>query len=249
MSKNSKTGYAFDMPAMVSCPGATAACTRLINPNSKSAKPMRACYALQSRYALGQPIYQRNMDNIRQSIEDNGIDITADAIVLAIRMHEVMSMQPSIRFHGSGDVFSYEYGMVLAAVASKMPDKHFWMYSRSYVVPTILAALITCARLPNFDVWLSADHINNEDATDVFTSNPVFSGIACMQEAGATWIAKLTEAGIQRKNIVVFAEHVVGRYAKKQKAQALYCPEIAGALQEGPPACQQCPVAFCRKKA
>lgn len=239
ISKNGKAGGAWDMPAVDSCPGATAACLKFIS--DKPGAKMRKCYATQSRYRMAQPAYKRNMRLIKASIEEHGIEITAQALVLCIKMHknsQISLASGAFRFHGSGDVWSSSYGMVLHAVAEKMSNINFWMYTRSYVEPLILPSLVQCAMLPNFDVWLSADYVNYKDALDTVTSNTAFSGIACMAEADAQWIKEL--AVLDRRQVVTFREHVMGKYAPIYRDVGIPCPELSGAFQTGLNACLAC---------
>ena len=63
-----------------------------------------------------------------------------------------------MRWHCSGDVYSPAYGHKVLEVIGRSPHCRFWIYSRSWRVPTIEPVLTRAiALMPNATVYYSAD--------------------------------------------------------------------------------------------
>ena len=237
---NGKTGIAFDMPAVVSCPGKTAACQekRTLKSGRPAAHPK--CYAMQGRYKMNQHIYQRNMDLIDQWL-DAGIATSAIAekIVEVLREAKGFKHAEWIRWHGSGDIYSPLYAQVLmhaSHILKTWYGKGTFTYTRSYVDMTILPSILKLAE--KCEVNLSADYTNWQIAADVYGSTDKFRRISCMHGENTDWIDQLTQL-VPKHKLILFPEHSGGITSPPRKVGVPTCPAIIGAIPHEN-ACQRC---------
>ena len=125
----------FDLPALSTCPGRTAACSA-------------ACYATKGRYGT-RSVKRRLAWLLRQSRSPGFVR----DLVREIRERGFTH----VRWHASGDVYSEEYARRMLAAMRALPRVVFWLYTRSFAVPSILPVLAEMAALPNCTVWFSLD--------------------------------------------------------------------------------------------
>lgn len=131
---NDKTScFSFDLPAQVTCPGATDLC------KSK-------CYAfkLASAYPNVGRKYARNLEFANEG-------------AFVYYMIGSIPRKCEFRIHVSGDFSSVEYIEKWIAIAKARPDVTFYTYTRSWRVASLWSALRKLAALPNVNVNLSCD--------------------------------------------------------------------------------------------
>jgi len=131
---NEKTScYSFDLPAKITCPGATEACKK-------------ACYAfkLAQVYANVGRKYTRNYEFAQ----------SAEFVRYMIRN---IPHGCEFRIHVSGDFFNSAYILDWIAIVSKRPDVTFYTYTRSWRIPKLWTALRMLAEERNVNVNLSVD--------------------------------------------------------------------------------------------
>lgn len=135
---NSKLGvllYAFSIPAVLTCPGASGHCRE-------------HCYARKGRLRSGL-IQDRYQANWRRSRKKRFVS----DMVREIRRKFVRVL----RVHVAGDMDSPEYVQKWQEIARRSPQTVFLCYTRSWRDPAILPELIKLARLPNWQLWFSED--------------------------------------------------------------------------------------------
>lgn len=260
---NEKTGISIDMPAKEACPGMTEACTeRLKLANGEEGK-MLTCYAMQGVYLWHQPKYARNKELIDLALASGMTHKqVAEGIYLALYSklvaEKLLGLITVIRLSGSGDLYSIDYIKVIIELAKILAAKGFrlYTYTRSYAIPTLLPRIIELAKLDNVDVNLSADKYNYELAQEVFTANPVFQRIACMQGDNATWITKMLET-LSKAKLILFPIHK-GKLKDKVTGKTVIkmvepikglptCPSMLGVFKKDKVAdCLKC-TAICHK--
>lgn len=134
---NSKLGrriWSFSIPAVETCPGATAAC-------------QRACYAKKGFMAFNDVVakYERNYEAAQR--ED-----FVDTVVAEIRTVNA----EVVRVHAAGDFYSEAYIQKWQRIARKTSAR-FYAYTRSWRVPELLGSLSAMAAIPNWELWFSVD--------------------------------------------------------------------------------------------
>jgi Gene product 88 len=135
---NAKLGgsiWAFNLPAVVTCPGRSAAC--------------QDCYALQGHWTRASV---KKVLAARLHLAESPEFVTA--VVLQIGWERIKR----VRIHASGDFYSADYIAAWHAIASSCPTTRFYAYTRSWRVPELAAALAELAALPNVKLFLSADN-------------------------------------------------------------------------------------------
>jgi hypothetical protein len=140
---NTKLGegiWGFSLPALITCPGKTAACEDF-------------CYALQGHFLLPsvQAFY---LENYKATL---AADFTE-----RIRAELIAHMIKLLRVHVSGDYYSLPYLRKWLAIARAGRRTHFFGYTRSWRVPKLRPALTELAALPNFSLWWSVDRATPE---------------------------------------------------------------------------------------
>lgn len=154
ISSNTKTGYAFNLPAIKSCPGSTEACRAI-------------CYANRGRYLM----------NGAFTTDHNWAVVQADpTAVERIKWPRSKSIKAH-RLLSSGDIFSLEFGRSLLRMCDDNPDVIFWGYTRSL---GILRALLNERSLPaNLSLFISVDKNNKHWALPMcreFNIPPAYMG-------------------------------------------------------------------------
>lgn len=143
---NSKTGisgefydnvFVWSLPAVATCPGASAWCKRFCyNADPRAEKfPLRAW-------------------------SDNWASVEEHSEILAARILEQLRAtlgRTAVRIHSSGDFFSIDYVRFWLAIASQEPTVAFWAYTRSWAVPSLLPWLEELRSLTNVQLFASWD--------------------------------------------------------------------------------------------
>jgi hypothetical protein len=132
--------YHFDLPAGpdASCPGASIYCASI-------------CYARHGHYLFSsvKAKYAANLNLWRT--DPNRLQATLDAELRALPSGTV------VRLHTSGDFLSAGYVAMWTRLATIHARLVFYAYTRSWIVPTILASLERLRQLPNVTLWASTD--------------------------------------------------------------------------------------------
>lgn len=134
-SKLGKTIQGFSLPAVLTCPGRTAACEN-------------ACYARKGHFARP-AVKAKHLDNLRVS----KLPEFVPRMIAEIRHADV----DVIRISVSGDLYNLSYIRRWIKIVRACPETKFYAYTRSWRVPALLPALITLGREPNMRLWLSTD--------------------------------------------------------------------------------------------
>lgn len=146
-----KVRNAFGLPAVVSCPGSTAACRAV-------------CYADGVPWPSARALLEHNYEALRDAS-------LADMVAMLSRLVEDFlaewnkvhngdadgrrrQRRPIFRIHWSGDFFSSRYARAWATVCRMFPSVDFWTYTRSFRFVGLLAGV------DNLTVYLSADADN-----------------------------------------------------------------------------------------
>ena len=127
--------WGFGLPSRSTCPGRSRACTG-------------PCYSarLEALRPAMRGRYERNLALSRRA------DF-ARLVLAFLTLHEVRV----VRVHSGGDLYSAAYASKWLAVMRRAPHVRFYLYSRSWRVPSIRRVLWRMARLPNVRTWLSCD--------------------------------------------------------------------------------------------
>lgn len=137
-NNNTKLGpgiYSWSIPAITTCPGATAAC-------------LSACYATTGTFKFSgvKAHFQRNF-------ELSKTDAFADEAIAEIRQRKIKVL----RVHVAGDFYDVSYLTKWSKIALACPETRFFIFTRSWRIAGFLPALKRLARLPNVFLWLSED--------------------------------------------------------------------------------------------
>lgn len=241
---NSKTGIAWDLHAIGSCLGATEACLSRRILKSGTVAMLPKCYAMNGNYRLAQWRYKHNYDmiNFWHAIGYSN-EAIAQKILAALEQHKGFKKIAWIRIHGSGDIFSAWYCQVLTCLAKLLKSKHnkgAYLYTRAYVISSILPSLYELASVA--DVNLSADYVNYQAAIDTYNTAPhLFRRVAVMHSSDATFPLEIA-AGIGGKsNLIAFPEHSGGIETAPIKGIPT-CPALLEVLKSDKDgsACQKC---------
>ena len=134
---NSKTGAPialFDLPRVLTCPGATDVC-------------QKSCYVQSSRRFPGvdKPLHERNYVSRRPGFIKRMV-----ADIIRSKMKVVM-------IHGSGDFYNAHYVAKWVDIIQKTPDVVYYAYTRSWRCPEQMQQLYRLRRLPNMQLWWLSD--------------------------------------------------------------------------------------------
>ena len=134
---NDKIGqaiFAFNLPAVDTCPGRSAACD--------------ACYAQRGRW-----VFPKVQAALRRNWEASRHPFFAERMIREVRRRRA----GVVRIHASGDFYDARYVRSWARVARNCPWVTFYAYTRSWQLPGLRAELVGLAALPNVRLWYSAD--------------------------------------------------------------------------------------------
>lgn len=137
---SSKSNCSFNLPPVISCPGATQAC--------------EGCYAIHKR-SLFSNVIKRNYSNwlALQEVGDNVQEMANKLLAI------IPKSAKNFRIHSAGDFFSQNYIDAWALVIAQKPDIKFWAYTRSFGF-----GFENIAKLENFVLFASTDSFNVDDA-------------------------------------------------------------------------------------
>ena len=148
-TRNSKTGkdgsvYTWNIPAIDTCPGASAICLEIL-PDGYA-----RCYATREAYRM--PFVQRcHGRNFDWSKSDEFVPWAIAAI------NRVRRPLPVVRWHSSGDFYDLEYIAKVHRIVRGTPRTQHYCYTRSWNVKDFLPALAALAQEPNFHMLFSFD--------------------------------------------------------------------------------------------
>jgi hypothetical protein len=135
---NGKIGpgiWAFNLPAVETCPGISAACDR-------------CCYARRSRWTF---------PNVRRTLAWN-LRVARQPHFTGEMVEEISRRKVRVlRLHSSGDFYDAEYVGKWIEILTTSPAVRAYAYTRSWRVPAIRPALDELVTLSNVRLWYSAD--------------------------------------------------------------------------------------------
>lgn len=253
ISGNSKTGVAWNIRAIVSCPGRTRFCsTARVLPDGTTAKRAR-CYAEQGHMGMSQGAYQRNMDTFEVLINTHGAKVAGEYLG-ALLVHACKD-QSVVRLHGSGDIYSVQYGEALyhACLTIRAAGKKPYTYTKSFAVPTLCGIIAKLATV--CDVNFSVDKDNLETGIDAYHAIPGIRRLAAMYDNDDTSIVTELKSRMRASQLVFFPAHS-GGMKTEPIAGIPNCPALVpakdrpGHILPNPnrpgSACEQC-VGVCHK--
>ena len=137
-SGNLKTGTPialFNLPRVLTCPGATDVC-------------QKHCYAQKSskRFPGSDPSHQLRYE---ASLRPDFVEVMVADII--------RSKTKFVRIHSSGDFYSAAYIAKWIKIIQKTPDVVYYAYTHSWRCPGLIRRLDYLRRLPNMQLWWSAD--------------------------------------------------------------------------------------------
>lgn len=142
---NNKTGqsgtqfaavFVWNLPAVSTCPGASAEC-------------LRYCYNADERPKFPLERWRQNLAWFRK-----------DPATLTDVILRQISNAPSpaaVRIHSSGDFFSRPYISFWRSIIERTDTTAFWAYTRSWLVASLWTDLESLRRLPNLQLFASWD--------------------------------------------------------------------------------------------
>lgn len=125
----------FSLPSRFTCPGATKWCRE-------------NCYAAR---------FERIRPNCRLAYARNLLLTWHTRRFVRVMLRNISKNLPVLRIHVSGEFYDAAYVRAWKAIASQRPHTQFWAYTRSWVIPEILAALDELRALSNVHLWASID--------------------------------------------------------------------------------------------
>jgi hypothetical protein len=154
---NAKIGdeiFAFNLPAVDTCPGMSAGCS--------------SCYAQRGRW-----VFTNVQEALRRNWETSRDSFFAERMIREVRRRRAKV----VRVHASGDFYDSRYIRCWARVARNCPSVTFYAYTRSWRLPGLRVELERLATLPNVRIWYSADL-----GTGIPTDLPTGIRVAWLQE-------------------------------------------------------------------
>jgi len=119
------------------CPGASTYCADV-------------CYAKRGFYVLQRERYGTLLEYLRED--------PAGYLEILKGDLDKLPIGGVFRFHTSGDIDSLEHVEIIRAACEHRPDVAFYLYTRSWRVPELRAAIgRRLLRVPNLTVWASTD--------------------------------------------------------------------------------------------
>jgi hypothetical protein len=135
VSKLGKGIFAFSLPRLASCPGASRWCRD-------------ACYMLKL-----ERLYRAMMENYHRNFR-----LDADAPrELETRLSDEIARVSVVRLHVDGDFHRAPYIRMWARIARANPEVRFFTYTRSWTVKRLRKALDALRAVPNVSLFASVD--------------------------------------------------------------------------------------------
>lgn len=252
LTRNSKVGAAFSISRTKTCVNKTTVCSN-------------ACYGNSIRYrsSAQKEKRERNYETAELLLKKGGAFLLAENLMMLIDQArpldwlaaKIIGVQPeapwTVRIHDIGDFYSVEYCQAWTIAARARPDCSFWFYTRTFE-PSISAALVELAKLPNCQGWISLDRENFRQGLRLFGKHPGVFKLALLQEEEYLMPRELMRklsATVKTQELVSFPRHRGGRHVKEMRIKnATVCPQVLGAFElvtsfNLPKPCQSC--AFC----
>jgi hypothetical protein len=164
---NEKTGhtiFTFNLPAVLTCPGMSAACA--------------SCYARRNRWIFSnvQKALHRNWQASRESF-------FAERMIREIQRRQAQV----VRIHSSGDFYDLAYIRKWAQIIRSCPTTRFYAYTRSWRLSGLRDAIEHhLAGPPNLQLWYSCDKDTGLPGTI-----PMGVRLAWLQEDAADKVASV----------------------------------------------------------
>ena len=134
---NDKIGdeiFAFNLPAIDTCPGMSTAC--------------ESCYAQRGRW-----VFSRVKEALHRNWQASRDSFFAERMIREVRRRKVRV----VRIHASGDFYDARYIRCWSQIARNCCKVTFYAYTRSWRLPGLRVELEHLAALPNVKLWYSAD--------------------------------------------------------------------------------------------
>ena len=135
--KLGKDIFAFNLPPITTCPGATEVCKSY-------------CYANRTVTQYGAALVAALNVRYTASKLPDFVKILSDEITAT---HSIKTL----RIHVSGDFYDAAYIRSWEKIIQAFPSIVFYAYTRSWRVPKLLTQLERLRRLPNMQLWYSTD--------------------------------------------------------------------------------------------
>lgn len=218
---NAKTGTAFSLPNILTCPGSTELCRSLCYASIPGSAMVRFGHqGIDGSYGKTWKALVRLL-----ALDP---ELAVMAIIAAINRLPKWA-QSTVRIHDSGDFFSPTYVRVWQEVARRMPHVKFWFYTRSWRVGGKLATeLRTLAALDNVAGWVSADDECWLAALIEARDNSQWAGLAYMQTTDNDFPAILQKAPGKSRFLNFPAHGNGGRHLVDTQDELRNCPAITG---------------------
>lgn len=146
--------YAFSIPAIDTCPGSSKVCRS-------------RCYAARGMFLTR--YVKKGLDNNLAETKEEGF---VQKIVDQINDQDIKL----VRWGVAGDIYSVAYAKKVYEIFKTCEQTKFYLYSRSWRVPTLRPWLAKMAKLKNVRMWWSVD-----EETGVPSSRPKRVRLAYMQ--------------------------------------------------------------------
>lgn len=200
--------HAWSLPAIHTCPGRSPLCESL-------------CYARQHHYA--QPAVKTKLNyNYDETQRPEFVQL----MCAELRRHQVQVC----RVHVAGDFYDLPYLKSWIKIARWRQQTTFFAYTRSWTVPRLLPSLRTLGRLPNVQLWFSADHD--------MPRPPRVKGIR------VCWLARNDSDPPPYKVDLVFRNRAKTTTKRMGKHGSLVCPYEQMVERQVPITCSRCRICF-----
>lgn len=199
---NNKTGkhgrkfkkvYVWNLPPVVTCPGATKWC-------------LKYCYNADLRFPI-------------EKWQKNWCDFLSNQHGLKKRINEQLkniTSKCAVRIHSSGDFFSGEYIKFWISIVKDNPHISFWAYTRSWRCKSLVALLCDLNTEHNVQIFASLDPSIKEKpphgwrtaVIDHYENIGKYEGIFCPEQV--SYLIKCSTCGVciqARKDNVIFVPH------------------------------------------
>ena len=215
---NTKLGpliHTFSIPAILCCPGRTKLCEGL-------------CYADHGFY---------HMATVKEALEKN-YHTSKQASFVNKMIQEITNEKVKIlRVHVAGDFYSAAYVRKWSTIIERCQGTQFYVYTRSWRVPTIQAQLCNLAKLKNVLLWWSTD-----SETAVKNGKP-----PRIRNVRTAYLAVTDDEGVPAYADLVFRNEAVT--LEKYHQGVLVCPAENGMTYKSwKMTCSRCQLCLRRRK-
>jgi len=216
-TKLGKTPHHFSLPAVYTCPGRSSTCEK-------------GCYATKGQFRRPN-VKDRYWANHLMRLEDDFVDrvcgsIAADQVSL-------------FRIHPSGDFDTTEYIDKWHKIISRRSTTIFWAYTRSWRVPELFEKLDLLSKLPNFQLWWSADKTTGQPPV---SKDVPIAYMAVDDDDKPSWKADLVFRVKRKTKMLVHNDTLVcpaERIAKFKRDNGNYSKQVT---------CDNCRICFDSKR-